>query len=211
MRKKLDRTVAITSRLRAGIRNPRILAVAVAAVAVATIPAWYAADQHASGRPTSAGVSWCDRHLQAAGLDPDHHLTLFTGGRSEAHAEIWSQGFNLQLCLTDGHGAGVIDAVDPAPGGAVALPSRAVILDTSGTFGTGAVTAYSTGFSGADVRGLTVTSGGRTAAAEIQNGRWLAWWPIADKKAAKDATVTITYTNGTSTSGPLAKIAPYAS
>ncbi|MEY9877496.1 hypothetical protein ABH931_007020 [Streptacidiphilus sp. MAP12-33] len=192
-------------------RNSRLLAAIATAVTLAAGLGWYAASDHTGSSTASAGATWCSQHLQAAGLDPDHHLTLLTGGSDPSRAEIWSAGVNLQLCVTDGHGAGLTEAVDPAPGGPVSLPGQAVVLDTSGAFGDASVTAYASGFTGADVRDVTVTSAGHAAKALIQNGRWIAWWPVANKKQASDGTVTITMTNGTTKSGPLAKIAPLAS
>jgi homoaconitase/3-isopropylmalate dehydratase large subunit len=202
---------ASNPRPRTGLRHPRTLAASLAALVVAGGLGWYAVDHQYPAQSTSAPAVWCDQHLKAAGLDPaQHHLTLFTSSHGEAMAEILSAGFNLKLCVTDGHGAGVTDTVDPAPGGPVTLPRQTVVLDTSGAFGTGAVTAYATGFTGADVQSITVTTNGHTTPATIHDGRWLAWWPVANKTAAKDATVTITYANGSSASGPLDKVTPYA-
>ncbi len=79
----------------------------------------------------------------------------------------------------------------PRPDGLVAQPFAGTITTVGGR-------ATTTGFVGADVSGVLVdVRDGRRVEATVENGRFLAWWPMTSDAFPDDVTYTVTLRDGT--------------
>jgi hypothetical protein len=200
---------AVVHRLLPGVVAPGH-AGSLSAVSLAS---WTSTPTHPAA--TSAVVTSAVAHCSASMPEPSGDAAPVSVSnvdqRGSVTTVVVSRGGYRFFCLVGADGTGHSELVD-GPGSALpgVADAGALSVQSADDSGSGA-TAISTlwGEAGSDVAYVTVTAGGHTMTATVQNGLWTAWWPpVGDSVDPLDGTVTWTTTAGATHTSSLNALIP---
>ena len=154
-----------------------------------------------------AAEKWCvDRMTGGPGASSPATFTNIDQ-RGDVTSMFVNRAGYAMLCIASADSTGFWE-VDGDPSAAQsALAPTGVTIESGGGHG-GGVTGlgYVEGRTGANVASISLTAAGRTFTATVANGRWAAWWPDASGTGNLDGALTVTATDGSTSTVSLASL-----
>jgi hypothetical protein len=151
----------------------------------------------AGAASVQAPEKWCLDSMSGAPGASNAGVITNVDQRGSITSMIVSRAGYTMLCIAGPNATGFweVDG-DPSEPGPALAPAQ-LTVESEGAHGQGATGFdYIEGLAGAGVASVSFTSAGRTIDATVANGRWTAWWPDAAATAQLTGTVTITSTDG---------------
>ncbi|MBT2503884.1 hypothetical protein [Curtobacterium sp. ISL-83] len=178
-----------------------------------SLASWTSSPAHPSAASTvvTNATAHCSRSMPEPSGNDAPVTVSNVDQRGSVTTVVLSRGGYRFFCLVGADGSGHSELVD-GPGNrlpGVAGPASLSVqsADDSGSGATAISTLW--GEAGADVASVTVSAGGHTLTATVDNGLWTAWWPpVGDSVDPLDGTVTWTTTTGASHSSSLNALVP---
>jgi hypothetical protein len=150
---------------------------------------------------------WClDSMSSGPGASSIASITNVDQRGSVTSMIVTRAGYTM-LCIAGPNSTGFWE-LDGDPADAVpTLAATQLTIESAGGHGVGADGFnYVEGRAGAGVASISLTESGRVFTASVSNGRWSAWWPDAAATGELTGSLTITATDGTTSTVPVTSL-----
>jgi hypothetical protein len=161
----------------------------------------------ASAAAVQAPEKWClDSMSSGPGASSVASITNVDQRGSVTSMIVTRAGYAM-LCIAGPNSTGFWE-LDGDPGDPVpALVATQLTIESAGGHGAGVDGFnYVEGRAGASVASISLTESGRTFTAPVSNGRWTAWWPDAAATGELTGSLTVTATDGTTSTVSVASL-----